>query len=284
MIKNQIKTVLFLGVLSGLLLLIGRLIGGPQGLAIALVFAILMNVGSYFFSHKLILLMYRAKEVSKEENPELHEIIEEICKEANIPKPKIYIVPADQANAFATGPNPKRAVVAVTKGILNLLNKDELKGVLAHEIAHIKNRDILIATIAATIASVITYIAHMAQFAAMFGGGRDEEGGNNIFSFLLLVILAQLAATLIQLAISRSREFIADETGARLIKKAEPLAKSLEKLEAGAKHHPLTLGTESTNNLFIVNPLRGRGQSFLNLFMTHPPSSERCKRLRSLAI
>src|SRR3989344_531519 len=284
MIKNQIKTVLFLGVLSGLLLLIGRLIGGPQGLAIALVFAILMNVGSYFFSHKLILLMYRAKEVSKEENPELHEIIEEICKEANIPKPKIYIVPADQANAFATGPNPKRAVVAVTKGILNLLNKDELKGVSAHEIAHIKNRDILIATIAATIASVITYIAHMAQFAAMFGGGRDEEGGNNIFSFLLLVILAPLAATLIQLAISRSREFIADETGARLIKKAEPLAKSLDKLEAGAKHSALKLGTDSTNHMFIVNPFRGKGRSFINLFSTHPDVLSRVKRLRALQL
>jgi len=285
MIKNQIKTVLFLGVLSGLLLLIGRLIGGSQGLAVALVFAILMNVGSYFFSHKLILLMYRAKEVSKNENPELHEMVEEISKEADIPKPKIYIIPTEAPNAFAAGPNPKKSVVAVTKGILNLLNKEELKGVLAHEIAHIKNRDILIATIAATIASVITYLAHMAQFAAMFGGGRDDNrGGGNIIGLLLLAILAPIAAMLIQMAISRSREFIADERGARLIKKAEPLAKALEKLESGAKHHPLNLGTESTNNLFIVNPLRGRGQAFLSLFMTHPATKIRVQRLRSLNI
>lgn len=284
MIKNQIKTVLFLGILSGILLVIGRLIGGAQGLAVALVLAILMNVGSYFFSHKLILLMYRAKEVSKNDNPELHEMIEEISKEANIPKPKIYIVPTDASNAFATGPNPKKSVVAVTNGILNLLNKEELKGVLAHEIAHIKNRDILIATIAATIASVITYLAHMAQFAAMFGGGGrdDNRGGGNIIGLLFLAILAPLAATLIQLAISRSREFIADERGAKLIKKSEPLAKALEKLESGAKHHPLNLGTESTNSLFIVNPLRGRGQSFLHLFLTHPATSKRCERLRSL--
>ncbi len=284
MIKNQIKTVLFLGVLSGLLLLIGRLIGGTQGLAVALVFAILINVGSYFFSHKLILLMYRAKEVSKNDNPELHEMVEEISREADIPKPKIYIVPTEAPNAFATGPNYKKSVVAVTKGILNLLSKEELKGVLAHEIAHIKNRDMLISTIAATIASVITYLAHMAQFAAIFGGGNreDSQGGGNIIGLLFLAILAPLAAMLIQLAISRSREYIADERGARLIKKAEPLAKALEKLEAGAKHHPLTLGTESTNNLFIVNPLRGRGQAFLSLFTTHPPNAERCRRLRAL--
>ena len=286
MIKNQIKTVLFLGVLSGLLLLIGRLIGGTQGLAVALVFAILINVGSYFFSHKLILLMYKAKEVSKNDNPGLHEMVEEISREASIPKPKIYIVPTDAPNAFATGPNYKKSVVAVTKGILNLLSKEELKGVLAHEIAHIKNRDMLISTIAATIASVITYLAHMAQFAAMFGGGNrdDNQGGGNIIGLLFLAILAPIAAMLIQLAISRSREYIADERGARLIKKAEPLARALEKLESGAKHHPLMLGTESTNNLFIVNPLRGRGQSFLQLFLTHPPTSKRIERLKSLNI
>jgi len=286
MIKNQLKTVLFLSILSGILLIIGRLIGGMQGLVVALVFAVLMNVGSYFFSHKLILLMYRAKEISKKDNPALHEMIEEICKEANVPKPKIYIVPTDSANAFACGPSPKKAVVAVTKGILNLLSKEELKGVLAHEVAHVKNRDILIATIAATMASVITYIAHMAQFAAMFGGGnRDENnGGGNIISLLLLAILAPLAATLIQLAISRSREFIADETGARLIKKAEPLAKALEKLEAGAKNHPLRFGSDSTNHMFIISPFRGTGRAFINLFSTHPAVLDRCKRLRSLNI
>ena len=284
MLKNQIKTVLFLGILSGILLMIGRLIGGAQGLAVALVFAILINVGSYFFSHKLILLMYKAKEISKKDNPALHEMVEEICKEANIPKPKLYLVPTEAPNAFATGPNYKKSVVAVTNGILNLLSKDELRGVLAHEIAHIKNRDMLISTIAATIASVITYLAHMAQFAAMFGGGArdDNEGGTNIFGLLFLAILAPIAAMLIQLAISRSREYIADETGAKLIKKSEPLARALEKLEAGAKHNPLSLGTESTNNLFIVNPFRGRGQAFVSLFMTHPPTNKRTERLRAL--
>ncbi len=286
MIKNQLKTVLFLGILSGILLIIGRIIGGTQGLTVALFFAILMNLFSYFFSHKLILLMYRAKEVSKKENPALHEMVEEICKEADVPKPKIYIVPTDAPNAFAAGPNPKKSIVAVTQGILKLLSKEELKGVLAHEVAHVKNRDILIATIAATMASVITYIAHMTQFAAMFGGmSRDDnEGRGNVISLLLLAILAPIAAMLIQLAISRSREFIADETGAKLIKKSEPLAKALEKLESSAKSHPLRFGSDSTNHMFIVNPFRGAGKSFLTLFLTHPSTSDRCKRLRSLNI
>ncbi|MBI2106294.1 zinc metalloprotease HtpX [Candidatus Woesearchaeota archaeon] len=283
--KNQIKTVLFLGILSGILLVIGRLIGGVQGLTIALFFAVLMNLFSYFYSHKLILLMYRAKEVSENENHELHELVEEICKEANISKPKIYIVPSDAPNAFAAGPNPKKSVVAVTNGILKLLSKEELKGVLAHEIAHVKNRDILIATIAATIASVITYLAHMAQFAAIFGGmNKDNENNTNVFGLLFLAILAPIAAMLIQLAISRSREYIADETGARLIRKSEPLAKALEKLEADSKNHVLKLGADSTNHMFIVNPFRGKGQSFLHLFLTHPPTSKRVERLRSLAI
>jgi len=284
MIKNQLKTVLFLGILSGILLVIGQLIGGAQGLTIALIFAVLMNLGSYFFSHKLILLMYRAKEVSKKDNPTLHEMVEEICKEANIPKPKIYIVPTDAPNAFCAGPNPKKAVLAITKGILDLLSKEELRGVLAHEVAHVKNRDILIATIAATIASVISYIAFMARFGAMMGTGRDDDGRSNIIGLLILAIVAPIAAMLIQMAISRSREFIADETGARLIKKAEPLARALEKLEAGAKNHPLKLGSESTNSMFIINPFRGKGQSFLHLFLTHPPTNTRIQKLRELKL
>jgi len=285
MIKNQLKTVLFLGILSGLLLLIGRLIGGTQGLTVALFFAVLINLFSYFYSHKLILLMYRAKEISENENPELHGLVDEICREADIPRPKIYIVPSDAPNAFAAGPNPRKSVIAVTSGILKLLNKEELRGVLAHEIAHVKNRDILIATIAATIASVITYLAHMAQFAAMFGGmNRDENNNTNIIGLLLLAILAPIAAMLIQLAISRSREFIADETGARLIRKAEPLAKALEKLEASSKSHPLMFGSDSTNHMFIVNPFRGRGRSFINLFLTHPPTFKRIERLNALKI
>ena len=284
MFKNQLKTILFLGILTGILLVIGRLIGGASGLTIALVFALLINLGSYFFSHKLILAIYRAKEVSKTDNPGLHYIIEEISEKANIPKPRIYLVPTDNPNAFAAGPNPKRAVVAVTKGIMALLSKEELKGVLAHEIAHIKNRDILIATIAATIASVITYLAHMTQFAAMFGGmNRDDgEGGNNIIGLLFLAILAPIAAALIQLAISRSREFIADESGAKYLQNSKPLADALEKLENQNKSHPLTFGTQSTNSMFIVNPFRGKGESFLHLFLTHPPTSKRIERLRAI--
>jgi heat shock protein HtpX len=283
MIANRIKTVLFLGILSGLLLLVGQLIGGTSGLTIALIFALLMNVGSYFFSHKLILKIYKAREVTKEENPELHSMIKEISQEAKIPKPKIYIVPSEAPNAFAAGPNPKKSIVAVTQGILNILDKEELKGVLAHEVAHIKNRDILISTIAATIASVISYAAFMARWGALFGGfGGDRDDGGNIIGLIALAIVAPLAAALIQLAISRSREFIADETGAKLIHTALPLATALEKLESGSKHHPLKMGTDSTNHLFIVNPFRGRGQSFLHLFLTHPPMQKRIERLKAL--
>ena len=284
MIKNQFKTVLFLGILTGILLVIGRLIGGASGLTVALIFALLMNLGSYFFSHKLILAIYRAKEIPKSENPKLHEMVESLCNEAKISKPKIYLVPSQQANAFCAGPNPKKAILGVTQGILDLLPKEELKGVIAHEIAHDKNRDILIATIAATIASVITYLAHMTQFAAMFGGmNRDnDEKGGNVIGLLVLAILAPIAAMLIQLAISRSREFIADESGARLINNSESLAKALERLEGNNKHNPLKLGADSTNHMFIIAPFRGKGHTFLNLFSTHPPVLERCKRLRSL--
>ena len=278
---NQFKTVLFLGILSGILLLIGQLVGGAQGLTIALFFALLMNLGSYFFSHKLVLAMYRAKEISKEQNPGLHSMVEEICNEAKIPKPKIYLVPSSNPNAFATGPNPKKAVVAVTQGILDILSKEELKGVLAHEIAHIKNRDILISTIAATIASVISYIAFMARWGAMFGGmGNDKDNGNNIIGLIVMAIIAPIAATLIQLAISRSREFIADESGANYIRNSESLARALEKLENHGKNAPLKLGTESTNSMFIVNPFRGR--NILSLFMTHPPTSKRIEKLRAM--
>jgi len=223
MIGNQIKTVLFLGILSGILLVVGQLVGGVSGLTIALIFAVLMNFGSYFFSHKLILKIYKAKEASKADYPDLHEMVESLALRAEIPKPQIYIIPKEESNALACGPNPQKAVVAVTKGIMDLLDKDELKGVLAHEIGHIKNRDILISTIAATIASVITYIAFMARWGALFGGfGGDREGGNNIVGLIVMAIIAPLAATLVQLAISRSREFIADETGARLIQKGAP--------------------------------------------------------------
>src|SRR3989344_7771950 len=195
MIKNQIKTIL---------LFIGQLIGGFTGLTTALVLAIVMNVGSFLWSHKIVLAMYRAKEIKENENPELHQIVREVAQEAKVPKPKIYLIPSENANAFCTGPSPKKAVLGYTKGILRLLNKDELKGVTAHEIAHDKNRDMLITTIAATIGAVISYVAFMARFAAIFGGARDERNGSNIIALLALVILAPIAALIIQLAISRS--------------------------------------------------------------------------------
>ena len=240
-----------------------------------------MNFGAYFFSHKIVLFMYKAKEAPKSKYPNLHEMVEEIAKEAKIPKPKVYIVPSENPNAFATGPGYKNSIVAVTEGIMGLLSKEELKGVIAHEIAHVKNRDMLISTIAATMATVIVYIANIAQFAAIFGGRDDEEGGS-IISFLLMAILAPIAAMLIQLAISRSREYIADETGAKLIKNSKPLASALLKLESDGKNHPLKMGSTSTNHMWIVHPFRGQGGAFMKLFMTHPTTDERIKRLNAL--
>lgn len=281
MIGNQIKTVLLLGSLTGILLVIGSLIGGRSGLSVAFIFAVIMNIGSLFFSHKLVLFMYKAKEAKREDYPELYNIVEEVAYTANIPKPKVYIVPSENPNAFATGPTYKKSVVAVTHGILKLLNKDELRGVIAHEIAHIKNRDMLISSIAATIAAVISYVAFMARWGAMFGGG-DREGGNNIIGLIALGILAPIAATVIQLAISRSREFIADATGAKLVKNGESLAKALEKLHDNNRNNPLRLGTDATNHLMIVSPFRGAGRAFANLFSTHPDYKKRCEKLRAL--
>ena len=282
MIKNQLKTLLLLASLTGILLLIGSFFG-RQGLTIAFVFAILMNFGSYFLSDKIVLMMYRAKEANEKEYPELYKTVREVSHLANVPMPKVYLIPTNTPNAFATGRNPKHAVVAVTEGILQLLNKDELKGVIAHEVAHIKNRDMLISSIAATIAAVISYVAFMARWGAMFGGGGNRENhGNNIIGLIALGILAPIAATVIQLAISRSREYIADSTGAKLVMNGESLAKALEKLHEGNKSHPLMFGTDATNHLMIISPFRGAGRAFVNLFSTHPDYKERCKRLRAL--
>lgn len=273
---NRIKTVILLGLLTGVLIGIGGLIGGRTGLFIGLVFAIVFNFGSYWFSDKFVLAIYKAKEVSKHDNPKLHKMVEDLAHKANIPKPKIYIVPNETANAFATGRNPSHAVVAVTQGILRLLNDDELKGVLAHEMSHVKNRDILISTIAATIAGVISYVAMMARFAAIFGGDRDR---GNLFELLALSILAPIIALILQLAISRSREFLADESGARLMQTGKPLADALEKLERCVKEHPLRNGNQATAHMFIVNPFKGK--SLVNLFSTHPNTSQRIKKLNS---
>ena len=278
---NQFKTVILLGALTGLLLVVGALIGGQQGLFIGLILALLMNFGSYFFSDKIVLAIYKAKEASKSNYPELYTIVKEVSSEANIPMPKVYIVPINVSNAFATGRSPKHAVVAVTQRILKLLSKDELKGVIAHEISHIKNRDILIQTIAATIAGVISYVAMFARFGAMFGGDRDNRGGN-IISLLVIGIITPIIAMLIQLAISRSREYLADESGARLIKDGRPLATALEKLESDVKSNSLNAMpvTEATAHMFISNPFSAKGM--VSLFMTHPLTAERTKRLREM--
>jgi len=279
MIENQLKTIILLGALTALLLWIGSFWGG-SGLTVALIFVMLMNLGSYFYSDRIVLAMYRAKEVKRSEAPKLHDMVEDVAKKAGIPKPRMFIVPSDNPNAFATGRNPKNAVVACTKGILNLLSENELKGVIAHEMSHIKNRDILIQTIASTIAGVIGYVAMMARWSAMFGfGGRDRD--NNIFGLIVLAIVMPLLATLIRLAISRSREFLADEAGAKTLKQSDGLASALQKLDEYSKKVPMKFGNNATSSLFIVNPFRG--QSFANLLSTHPSTQKRVQKLRRLS-
>jgi heat shock protein HtpX len=264
---NTIKTGLLLGALTGLLMLIGGWFGGQNGVVIAFFFAVVMNFGSYWFSDKIVLSMYHAKAVSESEAPELYAMVKNLALRASIPMPRVYIIPGDTPNAFATGRNEQHAVVAVTEGILRILSRDELEGVIAHELTHIRNRDILIGSIAATLAGAIVMLAHMAQWAAMFGGiGRDDDegGGSNIVGLILMAVLAPIAATLIQMAISRSREYLADAGGAKISGKPYGLAGALEKL----------------SHMFIVNPLTGR--SWMNFFSTHPPIEERIARLRSM--
>jgi len=275
---NQIKTVLLLGLLAGVLILIGGLIAGTTGLLYGLIFAIIINFATYWFSDKIVLAMYRAKPITKKEAPILYEIVEELIKKTDLPMPKIYIIPTDNPNAFATGRNPKHAAVACTQGILKILNKEELKGVLAHELSHVRNRDILISTIAATLAAVISYIAYMARFAAIFGSSDRE--GSNIFEILILSILAPIIALIIQLAISRSREYLADESGAKLMKNGKPLANALSKLEKASKLSPIRFGSPATSSLFIVNPFSARG--LITMFSTHPDINSRIERLNKM--
>ncbi len=280
MVQNQIKTVLLLGTLTGLLLFVGQLIGGASGLTFALILALLMNFIAYWFSDKIVLFMYRAKEATETEYPVLHRIVAEVANLANLPMPRVYIVPTNSPNAFATGRSPRHAAVACTVGILNLLKEDELKGVISHEISHIKNRDTLIATIAATIAGAITYVATMARWTAMFGGMREERKGSGMIELLVLAVLTPLIAAIIQLAISRSREYLADESAARMLHSGEGLASALEKLNANVAMRPMEFGNRAAASLFIVNPLSGGG--ILALFSTHPPVKERLRRLRGL--
>jgi heat shock protein HtpX len=278
---NTIKTGLLLGILTGLLMLIGGYFGGKQGVVIAFIFATVMNFGAYWFSDKIILRMYNAQEVGENQAPQLYAIVKDLSLKAGLPMPKVYIVPGETPNAFATGRNEDHAVVAVTQGILRILNREELEGVLAHELTHIKNKDMLIGSIAATLAGAIVMLANMAQWAAIFGGSNrdDSEEGSGVIGLIVMAILAPIAATIIQMAISRSREYLADEGGARVSGKPYGLAGALEKLSKASQAIPMD-ATPSTAHIFIVNPLTGK--SLMNLFSTHPPIEERVARLRSM--
>ncbi len=275
---NALKTTLLLGLLTGLILFIGDYFGGQNGLVLALVISAVMNFVSYFFSDKLALAMYRAQPVTREQLPRAYQIVERLTQRVGLPMPKIYVIPTDSPNAFATGRNPSHASVAVTEGILNLLNDEELEGVLAHELGHVRNRDILISSIAATLAGAITFLARMAMWGAMFGGmggDREERRGGGLGA-LFMVILAPIAAMLIQLAVSRSREYQADATGAHFTGNPYALASALRKLDMYSRRIPMA-GTPSTAHLFIVQPLLG--MDFANLFSTHPPIAKRIERL-----
>ena len=280
--SNMFKTALLLVVLTVLLVLIGGAIGGQQGMLVAFVLALGMNFFSYWFSDKMVLAMYRARPIEESQAPALYRIVRTLATRGGIPMPRVYLIPSETPNAFATGRNPQHAAVAVTEGSMRILDEEELEGVLAHELSHVKNRDVLIATIAATLAGAITYLAHMAQWAMIFGGRRDdEEEGGGVLGGILMAILAPIAAMLIQMAVSRAREFQADATGARLAGKPWGLAKALEKLEMASKAVPMD-ASPATAHLFIVNPLSGR--SLLRLFSTPPPIEERIARLRSMRV
>lgn len=280
---NTLKSVMLLGLLTGLLVIFGGALGGQSGALIGLVMAGVMNFASYWWSDKIVLKMYNAQEVKYEDAPELYGDVQELAQNAGIPMPKVFIVPEQAPNAFATGRNPEHGVVAVTQGIMRLLSREELKGVIAHELAHIKNRDILIGSIAATIAGAITYIAYMAQFAAMFGGG-DRRGANPI-ALIAMAILAPLAAALIRMAISRTREYGADKGGAQICGNPLYLAEALRKMANYSGRAQLSVNeqtAESTAHMMIISPMLGGG--FAKLFSTHPPIEERIARLEQMAM
>ena len=279
---NLFKTAILLGVLTSVLVLLGGALGGQHGMLLGLIMAAVMNFGAYWFSDKMALAMSGAQPVDEAQAPELYRMVRTLATRAQLPMPRVYMIPEDAPNAFATGRNPEHAAVAVTEGITRILDRDELEGVLAHELAHIRNRDTLIMTVAATLAGAITYVAHMAQFAAFFGGPRrDDDEGNSggVFGTIAIAILAPIAATLVQLAISRAREYQADATGARIAGRPWGLAKALEKMEMAASMSRMQ-PAPATAHLYIVNPLSGGGLA--SLFATHPPIQERVARLRAM--
>src|SRR5512139_1554889 len=277
---NTLKTTFLLAVLTVLFVLVGKAIGGQSGMVFAFGLAVVMNVGSYWFSDKIVLRMYGAREVTEAEAPQLHGAVRRLAVAAATPMPKVYIIPEESPNAFATGRNPAHAAVAVTEGILRILSPEELEGVLAHEMAHVKNRDILIGTVAATLAGAIMMLANMARFAAIFGGGgRDDREGGGGLELLLMAIIAPLGAMLVQMAVSRSREYLADETGARFCGRPDSLANALQKISYASQRVPME-ASAATAHMFIMSPLSGGG--IMSLFSTHPPIEKRIERLRAM--
>lgn len=280
---NTLKTTILLAALTALIIWLGQTLGGGQGALLAFVFAAVMNIGSYWFSDKIVIAMYRGQPIGEADDPELYSIVHDLALKNHIPMPRLYLIPTESPNAFATGRSPAHAAVAVTAGIRRLLDRHELEGVLAHELAHVMNRDILISSVAATLAGAIMMLARMASWGMMFGGGQRDDregGGGGVLGLLLSVILAPIAASLIQMAISRSREFQADDTGARVSREPEALASALRKISTYSERVPLP-ASPSTAHLFIVNPLHG--VSLQNLFSTHPPIEQRIARLEQIA-
>jgi heat shock protein HtpX len=277
---NVLKTTFLMALMTVLLVVIGQMLGGRSGMIMAFMFAVIMNFGTYWFSDKIVLTMYRARQVTDAEAPRLHGIVRQLAAKARLPMPKVYVIPGATPNAFATGRNPQHAAVAVTEGIVRMLSPEELSAVLGHELAHVKHRDILIGTVAATIAGAISMMAHMASWAMIFTGGRSSDRGNPIGA-IAMIILAPIAAMLIQMAISRSREYAADAEGARIHGMPRDLASALKKIHRGVKARPMK-ANPATAHMFIVNPLSGRG--FASLFSTHPPVEERIKRLENLRL
>ncbi len=280
---NVLKTGFLLAMLTILLVLIGQLLGGARGASMAFIFALLINLGSYWYSDKIVLAMYRAQPLSESDAPQVYRVVREITSRVGMPMPKLYVLPTATPNAFATGRNPKHAAVAVTSGLLQLMNEEELKGILAHELSHVKNRDTLVMSIAAAVAGAISMLAMWARWGLLFGGGRRQGGGAmQLVAVLAMSILAPLAAMIVQLAISRTREYGADDTGARLTGNPHGLASALEKLHAAVQARPLERGNPATAHLFIVNPLRPG--LLTKLFSTHPPVAARVQRLRSMRL
>ena len=280
--NNMLRTTLLLAALTGLIVWLGGMLGGSQGAVVALVFAAVMNLGSYWFSDRIVIKMYGGQEIREHDDPELYALVKGLAQRNAMPMPRLFLIPSESPNAFATGRNPEHAAVAVTAGILRILTRRELEGVLAHELAHVSNRDILISSIAATLAGAIMTLARMAQWATMFGGGRrdEREGGGGALGLLVTMVVAPLAAMVIQMAISRSREFQADDTGARLVRDPEALASALRKIADASVKVPLDASPQ-TAHMFIINPLRSH--MLQNLFSTHPPLEQRLERLQRVA-